>query len=333
MIASVVVLAATAFTFASAACTAPAKRVAWQDMKAADKEAYLKATTCLLSSPAKTKLPGVKTRWDDLASLHQLHALQIHSTGLFLPYHRYFLHVHEHLVRECGYQGPMSYWDEPRDAGSFSKSTVLDGKLGFGGSGKGSKNCLADGPFVNATVNIGPGFKTDPRCVNRKITDNLSTLTGKSYVERALNGEEYWAVQDAIYSGPHLMGHAALAMMDGDSITSAGDPLFMLHHGFVDKMWSDWQAASPARLTAISGPNAQDPNVGFSEFPGGIEEESKMWGKPTPAMLAVMPDPQSGDGGPTTTLNHVFTSFGILADVHVKDIMDTRGGYLCYVYA
>lgn len=78
-------------------------------MKKKDKDAYFKATQCLLTSPAKTKLPGVKTRWDDLAALHQLHALQIHSTGTFLPYHRYFLHLHGVLLKECGYKGPLAY--------------------------------------------------------------------------------------------------------------------------------------------------------------------------------------------------------------------------------
>lgn len=63
-----------------------------------------------------------------------------------------------------------------------------------------------------------------------------------------------------------------------------------------------------------------------------MEEEAKGWGKPTPEMLAVMPDPQAGDGGPTVTLGHVLTSFGVLPDVTVGDIMDTKGALLCYVY-
>lgn len=71
-----------------------------------EKSAYLKAQKCIMTSPAKlNKLPGAKTRWDELASLHQLHALQIHSTGTFLPYHRYFLHIHDFLLAECGYTG------------------------------------------------------------------------------------------------------------------------------------------------------------------------------------------------------------------------------------
>jgi tyrosinase len=122
-------------------------------------------------------------------------------------------------------------------------------------------------------------------------------------------------------------------MMNGDSMTSAGDPLFMLHHGFVDKMWADWQAKNASRLAEIGGLNRQDPAIGFTEFPGSMEEESAMWGKPTKEILAVTPDPTKGDGGGNiTTLGHVLSSSGIIPDVTIRDIMNIKGKYLCYEY-
>ena len=109
--------------------------------------------------------------------------------------------------------------------------------------------------------------------------------------------------------------------------------MFFLHHGFVDKMWWDFQAKDlTARLKDISGLNMQDPAVGFSEFSGGMEAESAMWGKPTAAIKAVTPDPQSGDNGPTLTLNHIMSSLGIIPNATVADVMDIKGGYLCYEY-
>ncbi|KAI1847898.1 hypothetical protein JX265_001904 [Neoarthrinium moseri] len=314
-------------------CTTPTKRMSWHDMTDDAKKSYLAAEQCVMSSPATVKLPGAKTKWDQLVSLHQIHALQIHSTGTFLPYHRYFLHTHEFLLNECGYKGGLPYWDEPRDAGKFSSSPVFSPTLGFGGDGKGAKNCVADGPFSNVTVNIGPGFTTQPRCVNRKITNFLSSLSAKAQVTAALNYSTYDTVWNGIYSGPHLGGHMALSMMNGDSITSPGDPVFFLHHGFVDKMWWDWQAQNPSkRLTEIGGPNAQDPAIGFTEFPGGMEVESQMWGHPTAEMAAAAPDPHAGDKGNVTTLGHVLTSKGIIPDATIADIMDIKGGYLCYDY-
>jgi tyrosinase len=57
-----------------------------------------------MSNSAKLKkMPGAKTQWDELVGLHQILSLQIHSTGVFLPYHRYMLHAHEYLLNQCGY--------------------------------------------------------------------------------------------------------------------------------------------------------------------------------------------------------------------------------------
>jgi tyrosinase len=48
-----------------------------------------------------------------------------------------------------------------------------------------------------------------------------------------------------------------------DPIASPGDPLFYLHHTWLDKLWADWQAMDlPHRLTEMGGNNVQDePNL------------------------------------------------------------------------
>lgn len=77
-------------------------------MAHSDKQAYIDAEVCLFKRPQKlNKMPGAISRRDEFASLHQIMALQIHSTGTFLPYHRYFLNVHEVLLAECGYTGGL----------------------------------------------------------------------------------------------------------------------------------------------------------------------------------------------------------------------------------
>ena len=86
------------------------------------------------------------------------------------------------------------------------------------------------------------------------------------------------------------------------------------------------------RLVDMNGLNAQDPAVGFIEFPGSMADEAALWGKPTAEMLAVTPDPQMGDNGNQTTLNHVMSSLGIIPNATVGEIMDIRGSYLCYEY-
>jgi tyrosinase len=129
-------------------------------------------------------------------------------------------HIRE-LFRRILYPGYLShglivlfrYWDETRDASKFSASPVFDPNLGFGGTGSGTGACLQNGPFKNMTVNIGPGFTTKPRCVNRQITDFLGSLTNQAAVTKALTPKTYEEAWVAIYNGPHLGGHMALSMM------------------------------------------------------------------------------------------------------------------------
>ena len=106
-----------------------------------------------------------------------------------------------------------SYWDETRDAGKFSSSPVFDKNLGFGGTGQGTGACVQDGPFANLVVNIGPGFKSQARCVNRQITDFMSGGITKAEAENAIAGSSYDEAWLKIYSGLHLIGHIALSMM------------------------------------------------------------------------------------------------------------------------
>jgi tyrosinase len=81
-----------------------------------------------------------------------------------------------------------------------------------------------------------------------------------------------------------------------DVASSPGDPIFFMHHGFVDHSWRIWQNADPAkRLYQV----------------GGVTTEG---------------------GNTPLTLDHVLSSQGLRPEVTVNDVMDTEGGYLCYRY-
>lgn len=82
-----------------------------------------------------------------------------------------------------------------------------------------------------------------------------------------------------------------------DVANSPNDPVFFMHHGFVDHSWILWQNADIAgRLYQVNG--------------------------------------CSDSASPCTplTTSYVLTSMGLRPDVTVNDVMDTQGGYLCYVY-
>jgi len=81
-----------------------------------------------------------------------------------------------------------------------------------------------------------------------------------------------------------------------DVLSSPSDPVFFMHHGFVDHGWRTWQITDPAnRLYQI----------------GGFADQAHT--RPL-------------------TLDYVLSSQGLRPDVKVRDVMDTTGTYLCYRY-
>lgn len=146
---------------------------------------YVKAVQCLQTLPPRTPAnvsSGVRSRFDDFVAVHIQQTLTIHFSGIFQPWHRWFLYSYEKALREeCGYKGYQPYWDWPKYAAAPQDSPIFDGsETSLGGNGDyiphdgpllvspgnssltlqlppglGSGN-VTTGPFANMTVNLGP---------------------------------------------------------------------------------------------------------------------------------------------------------------------------------
>lgn len=104
-----------------------------------------------------------------------------------------------------------------------------------------------------------------------------------------------------------------------NGVSSPGDPLFYLHHTWLDKVWADWQDRNRTqRLTEMGGENV------MSAF-----YESVFIPRP-----ANIPRPTGADGDPgnVTTLQHVLNMYGNGPNRTIADVMDIRGDILCYEY-
>jgi tyrosinase len=127
-----------------------------------------------------------------------------------------------------------------------------------------------------------------------------------------------------------------------DIWSSPGDPLFYLHHAWLDKQWFDWQAKNPAvRLSEMGGPN-QGWNI-TQLLPTGPQNNGSCPPWPTfPGVNGFSNTPpgvgmnpfrvKDGDPGNETTLNHVLSTYGVIPNTRIREVMNTLGGYLCYVY-
>lgn len=148
--------------------------------------AYINAVKCLQSKPPRTPAsvaPGARSRFDDFVVTHIQQTLDIHYSGIFQPWHRWFVYQYERALRdECGYEGYQPYWDWPKYASAPQDSPLFNGDpYSLGGNGEyvphdgpvivppegvsgGNISLPAGegggyvrtGPFANMTVNLGP---------------------------------------------------------------------------------------------------------------------------------------------------------------------------------
>ncbi|KAM5522687.1 hypothetical protein FOXYSP1_16578 [Fusarium oxysporum f. sp. phaseoli] len=175
-------------------------------------------------------------------------------------------------------------------------SPLLDPHTGFGGNGTDPDGCVIDGPFANTTLHIGPGQTLKAHCLSRSVNEKNSTLGNETYIQQCHNKSSYRDFWETTGFTTHGAGHSGVGGVMEDIDASPGDPLFYLHHGFVDRLWWKWQSEDFGnRLYQLGGPSTQ----------GGYEE---------------------------LTLDYVMTTYGIRPNVTVRDVMDIQGAYLCYRY-
>ncbi|KAK5138473.1 hypothetical protein LTR08_000059 [Meristemomyces frigidus] len=179
--------------------------------------------------------------------------------------------------------------------------------------------CVESGPFSNITLNLGPldlpntdnvnsSFEYNPRCLSRDLnafftlnyntyTNVTTTMLDNIYIEDFQDIFQGYGSSNKF--GVHGGGHWATGGDMADFHSSPADPLFFLHHGQVDRIYTIWQNLDiDRRQTAIKGTST----LGNS--------------------------PPSAEMQLSDTIPFGF----VAADQTFGDFMDTFGGPLCYKY-
>jgi tyrosinase len=141
-----------------------------------------------------------------------------HGHSNFLPWHREYLLLVEDRLRAINPLVTIPYWNWVEDRAIPPQLSDPQDLARWG-------------------VTRAPSF-LEPLPTQTQL-DNVMAQT--TYADLRLNLE----------TGPHNAVHRAVG---GTMRTSGspGDPLFWLHHGFVDKIWADWQkinTSTPTNLT------------------------------------------------------------------------------------
>lgn len=161
---------------------------------------------------------------DSNAQMHSTHFSHgIHRTSHFLPWHREFLLRFEQALQEFHPDITIPYWDSTV-ANSPSDSLWDDGFLGQ----------------FNSAWRLGRvlGGTSLP---SAQLVENNQ---GQNTYDR------FWPqLEGPIHSPPHNWVGGVMA-----SAASPGDPVFYLHHGWIDLLWVRWQRTHPSAPFVSSRP-------------------------------------------------------------------------------
>ncbi|KAJ7178099.1 Di-copper centre-containing protein [Mycena filopes] len=346
---------------ADAACTNPAVRKEWRTLTKAERTEWIRAVTCMANLPHDEGLtPTVPisisniapmnasgSYYDDFVYMHMDLNTRIHFTGLFLPWHRWFVQVYENVLKtRCGFRGTSPYWDWVKDSANVHDSTLFkdsDPTSGLGGWGDPANDFrVPDGAFSNKSefrltypsphtlrrnftlqpfLNFPlPGFLT----AAQEQIDGNATFTPAER-DKLVNGfvgdfkgfQAYFESFNGSHGAVHLtlggdLGGTCPSDAPSDCVGgptfSANEPLFWLHHAMVDKLWSDWQNNHPSNKHAFFG--------------GAVEALDN----------ATYYNSFPNGAAPFFTINSTMPSDGLFPQPKISDVLSTTGGMLCYTY-
>lgn len=202
-----------------------------------------------------------------------------HRGPAFLPWHRQFLDLYEKELQRVSGDSNLSlpYWDWLKDAAlpDPTKAPLWvpdpndpDPRVYIGGNGDPNDNWIVkDGPFANWPLVHNSDDQSPINSLQRKFgpkpefgLPNAALPSMSQFVQTmAANryDSERWDVDAQGFRGrlegfqgpsgePAPYMHNIIHVWIGGSMlpgTSPNDPVFFMHHCFVDRLWADWQNA------------------------------------------------------------------------------------------
>ncbi|MFC0849933.1 tyrosinase family protein [Streptomyces noboritoensis] len=208
-----------------------------------------------------------------------------HRSPSFLPWHRRFLIEFEQALQSVDSTVALPYWDWTADRTATSSLWAADF---LGGTGRSRDSQVMDGPFASSGGQWAINVRVDGRnYLRRALGAGVPQLPTKAEVDSVLAMTTYdeapWNSQSTGGFRNHLEGwrgvnlHNRVHVWVGGQMgtgVSPNDPVFWMHHAFVDKLWAQWQERHPASpyLPAAGTANVVD-----------LRETMRPWNNVTPA--------------------------------------------------
>jgi tyrosinase len=171
---------------------------------------------------------------------HRMHSMNGPvGTRRFLPWHRIYLTKFEAELRivDAGLCVPYWDWANDRAVPSWLADFLPQGTTDLSGN-----------PIVLARF---PG--TDPQTPDLPTQGDVDAAAGiTNYLDFTAALEE---VHNTVHNWVGGFGDDGTPGTMADIMYSPSDPLFWMHHAFIDLQWARWQVNNPGQIPPLTGPD------------------------------------------------------------------------------
>jgi tyrosinase len=233
------------------------KRVNHIRLGAAEKKAFVDAVLAIKNAVDSVLHPGKQKRYDDFVEIHKNAMLgpamfnpMPHGTSLFYPWHRVLLRQFELALQTAANDQNLAlpYWDW--DISGASNPFTPDFLGGDGDLAQGGQ--VVTGPFAYATRNFSIQVWDDatgnPALRREFGEDSTSWLPTASEVAAGVAKTPYWPGPSCFERVSEGVLHNPVHRWIGGNMadaTSPNDPIFFLHHAYLDLLWEQWKTQHP----------------------------------------------------------------------------------------
>jgi tyrosinase len=169
---------------------------------------------------------------------HRMHSMNGPvGTRRFLPWHRTYLTKFEAELRiiDPGLYVPYWDWANDREVPSWLSDFLPQGTTDLNGN-----------PITLARF---PG--TSPDVPNLPTQADLDQASGNAnYLDFTVALEQ---AHNLVHDWTGGVGNDGTTGTMSDIMYSPADPLFWLHHAFIDLQWSRWQSNDPGQVPPVTG--------------------------------------------------------------------------------
>ncbi|XP_061167529.1 uncharacterized protein LOC133176420 [Saccostrea echinata] len=170
-------------------------------------------------------------RYDALGLVHFRMVDNIHHGGAFLAWHRIFITIFENALRQMVPGVTLPYWDSTMDEAMIDPTQSVTWSPQFLGNGDG---LVTNGPFAFWQTPNGPLIRNigqDGQLLSRQAIRNILTRTRMGQITEPAAPDQFNI--ENYHGDAHTWIGGQMEPME----TSAFDPVFYLHHAFVDYVW------------------------------------------------------------------------------------------------